>query len=44
MFNTDSGCRVEEVVTDIDSNKSDTFEYVINKDNINYVSRLKSFS
>jgi hypothetical protein len=44
MFRTESGCRITEVVTDIDTNKSDTFEYVINKNNIDFVSKLKKFS
>lgn len=44
MFSTESGCRVIEVVTDIDSNKSDKFDYIINKNNIDFVSKLKKFS
>jgi hypothetical protein len=43
MFNSDSGCRVREIVIDISSNKSDTFDYIINKNNIDFVSKLKKF-
>lgn len=44
MFITDSGCRVVEKVTDINSNKTDIFDYIINKNNIDFVSKLKKFS
>jgi hypothetical protein len=44
MFSTESGCRIVEVVEDIDINKIDTFEYVINKNNIDFVSKLKKYS
>jgi hypothetical protein len=44
IFSTESGCRVVEVVTDIDTNQIDTFEYVINKNNIDFVSKLKKYS
>ena len=41
---TDSGCKVIETVEDVNSGKVDTFEYVINKDNIDFVSKLKKYS
>jgi hypothetical protein len=44
MFNTNSGCRVIEKVTDKNSNKTDTFDYIINNKNIEFVSKLKKFT
>lgn len=44
LFHSDSGCRVVEKIIDINSNKIDIFEYVINNKNIDFVSKLKKFS
>ena len=44
LFNSELGCKVVEVVEDINSNKIDTFEYIINKNNIDFVSKLKKYS
>ena len=44
IFNTDSGCKVIETVTDINSNKTDVFEYIVSKHNIDFLSKLKKFS
>ena len=44
LMKTDSGCKVIETVEDVNSGKVDTFEYVINKDNIDFVSKLKKYS
>jgi hypothetical protein len=44
LMKTDLGCKVIEVVEDLESGKTDTFEYVINKNNIHFVSKLKRYS
>ena len=44
LMKSDLGCKVVETVEDVRSGKIDTFEYVINKDNIDFVSKLKRYS
>ena len=44
LFHSELGCKVVEVVEEINSGKVDTFEYVINKNNIDFVSKLKKYS
>jgi hypothetical protein len=44
LMKTDEGCKVIEIVEDVKSGKVDTFEYIINKDNVNFVSKLKKYS
>lgn len=44
IMRTDTGCKVIEIIEDIDSGKIDTFEYIINKDNIDFISKLKKYS
>jgi hypothetical protein len=41
LFKSESGCRVTETIEDVNSGKVDTFEYIINKNNIDFVSKLK---
>ena len=43
-FKSELGCKVVEIVEDVNSGKVDTFEYIINKDNIDFVSKLKKYS
>jgi hypothetical protein len=43
-FKSELGCKVVEIVKDVNSGKVDTFEYIINKDNIDFVSKLKKYS
>lgn len=44
IFKSELGCRVIEIVEVVNSDKVDIFEYVINKDNIDFISKLKKFS
>ena len=44
IFNSELGCKVVEIVEDVNSGNIDTFEYIINKDNIDFVSKLKKYS
>lgn len=44
IFKSELGCKVTETIEDVKSGKSDTFEYIINKDNIDFVSKLKKLS
>jgi hypothetical protein len=43
-FKSELGCKVVEIVKDVNSGKVDTFEYIINKNNIDFVSKLKKYS
>jgi hypothetical protein len=43
-FKSELGCKVVEIIEDVNSGKVDTFEYIINKDNIDFVSKLKKYS
>lgn len=38
------GCLIKETVEDLNTNKVDIFEYVINEENIDFVCKLKKFS
>ena len=44
IFKSELGCKVVEIVEDVNSGNIDTFEYIINKDNIDFVSKLKKYS
>ena len=44
LFNSELGCKVIETVEDVNSGNVDTFEYIINKNNIDFVSKLKKYS
>jgi hypothetical protein len=44
IFKSELGCKVTETVEDVNSGNIDTFEYIINKDNIDFVSKLKKYS
>lgn len=43
LFNTDEGCKIVEIVEDVNKNKIDKFEYLINKNNLEFISKLKKF-
>jgi hypothetical protein len=42
-FNTTDGLKVIELVEDLQTNKIDKFEYIINKNNLEFISKLKKF-
>ena len=44
IFKSELGCKVVETIEDVNPGKVDTFEYIINKNNIDFVSKLKRYS